>query len=137
MIKRNEITSKKRYCKTLQLKNDPKLIEEYVKVHSIGNVWKEITDGIKEVGIIDMEIYLYNTTLFMIMDTAENFNHDEAMTKLGNLPRQKEWEAFVSRFQKTSSDSSANEKWQLMERIFKLDQKMVEIATEGYLEVER
>ena len=59
------------------------------------------------------------------------------MTKLGNLPRQKEWEAFVSRFQKTSSDSSANEKWQLMERIFKLDQKMVETTTEGYLEVER
>ncbi|OGV06629.1 MAG: L-rhamnose mutarotase [Stygiobacter sp. RIFOXYC12_FULL_38_8] len=131
------MTSKKRYCKTLQLKNDPKLIEEYVKVHSMGNVWKEITDGIKEVGIIDMEIYLHNTTLFMIMDTAETFNHDEAMTKLGNLSRQKEWEAFVSQFQKTSTDSSANEKWLLMERIFKLDQKLVETATEGYLEVEQ
>ena len=66
------MTSKRKYCKTLQLENDPKLIEEYIKAHSIGNVWKEITDGIKEVGIIDMEIYLHNTTLFMIMDTAEN-----------------------------------------------------------------
>ena len=26
----------KRYCKFLQLKNDPKLIEEYKKLHSIG-----------------------------------------------------------------------------------------------------
>ena len=48
----------KRYCKTLQLENDAEFIEEYKKIHAMGNAWPEITQGMKDVGIIDMEIYL-------------------------------------------------------------------------------
>jgi len=43
------------------------------------------------------------------------------MKELASKPRQSEWEAFVSRFQKTSAEATADEKWQMMERIFKLD----------------
>ena len=111
----------KRYCKTLSLKSDPKLIEEYKSIHSPGSVWPEITQGMKEVGILDMEIYIYENQLFMIMDTVPDFDHETAMAQLANKPRQAEWEAFVSKFQKTSEDSSAGEKWKLMERIYKLD----------------
>jgi L-rhamnose mutarotase len=124
----------KRYCKTLQLENDRSLIEEYKKLHAMGNAWPEITRGMKEVGIIDMEIYLSGTTLFMIMDTEENFDHDKAMTKLATLPRQSEWESVVSKFQKTSASSSAKEKWKLIERIFKLDQDVEYNVEEGYVE---
>jgi L-rhamnose mutarotase len=111
----------KRFCKTLKLEDDPKLIAEYKKVHAPGAIWPEITKGMKEVGIIDMEIYILGTQLFMIMDTVPDFDHDAAMKELANKPRQAEWEAFVSQFQKTSADASADEKWQLMERIFKLE----------------
>jgi L-rhamnose mutarotase len=111
----------KRYCKTLELKNDPDLIAEYRKVHAQNKVWPEITRGMKEVGILDMEIYLSGTRLFMIMDTRTDFNHEQAMSVLATKPRQAEWEAFVSRFQKSSSTASADEKWQLLERIYKLD----------------
>ena len=115
------LSSYKRFCKTLELKNDPALIAEYKKVHAKNKVWPEITRGMKEVGIIDMEIYLWGTRLFMIMDTLPGFDHDLAMSILAKKPRQSEWESFVSRFQKSSSAASANEKWQLMERIYKLD----------------
>ena len=111
----------KRYCKALKLEKDPVLIEEYKKVHAPGAVWPEITQGMKDVGMIDMEIYILGTQLFMIMDTVADFDHDKAMKELATKPRQAEWEAFVSRFQKTSTDASADEKWQLMERIYKLD----------------
>jgi len=111
----------KRYCKTLLLKNDAQLIEDYKKVHAPGAVWPEITSGMREVGIIDMEIYILGTRLFMIMDTVANFDHDKAMTVLAGKPRQSEWEAYVSRFQQTSAEATADEKWQLMERIFKMD----------------
>jgi L-rhamnose mutarotase len=124
----------KRYCKTLQLKNDPSLIEEYKKLHAKGKAWPEITQGMKEVGIIDMEIYLSGATLFMIMDTEENFDHEMAMNALSGLPRQSEWEALVSKFQKTSASSSAKEKWKLIERIFKLDQDTGFNAEKGYVE---
>ncbi len=112
----------KRYCKTLKLENNPTLIEEYKKVHAPGAAWPEITLGMKEVGIIDMEIYLLGNQLFMIMDTVSNFDHDAAMKELAGKPRQSEWEAYVSKFQKTTSEASADEKWQLMERIYKMDE---------------
>src|SRR5690554_549387 len=100
----------KRFCKTLKLEDDPHLIEAYKKVHAPGAVWPEITKGMKEVGIVDMEIYLLGTRLFMIMDTVPDFNHDAAMEELASKPRQAEWETFVSQFQKTSADASADEK---------------------------
>ena len=111
----------KRFCKTLKLKDDPQLIEEYKKVHAPGAAWPEITQGMKEVGIVDMEIYISGSQLFMIMDTVSGFDHDSAMKELAGKPRQSEWESFVSRFQQTSADTTAGEKWQLMERIYKLE----------------
>lgn len=111
----------KRYCKTLSLKDDAQLIEDYKKVHAPGAAWPEITQGMKDVGIIDMEIYILGTRLFMIMDTVADFDHDKAMAELATKPRQSEWEAYVSRFQQTSAEATADEKWQLMERIYKLD----------------
>ena len=122
-VSKRDYTCYKRYCKTLSLEDDPKLISEYKRVHMPDNTWPEITQGMIEVGILDMEIYIYGSRLFMIMDTIPEFDHDRDMTTLANKPRQSEWEAFVSRFQRTSSEARADEKWQLMERIYKLDRK--------------
>lgn len=109
----------KRYCKTLELRNDNSLISAYKKAHSKGQVWPEITQGMREVGILDMEIYLAGTRLFMIMDTIPDFDHEKAFTELALKPRQTEWEAHMAQFQDTSPEASADEKWQLIERIFK------------------
>jgi L-rhamnose mutarotase len=111
----------KRYCKALKLEDDPELIEAYKKVHAPGAAWPEITQGMREVGIVDMEIYILGTQLFMIMDTRADFDHEKAMKELATKPRQSEWEAYVSQYQKTSAEASADEKWQLMERIYKMD----------------
>ena len=121
----------KRYCKTLRLYDDSALIEKYKKAHGIGQVWPEISQGMKEVGIMDMEIYIHGNILFMIMDTVPGFDHEKAMKILATKPRQSEWEAHMSQFQKTTSDASADEKWQLMERIFELDQEKEYRAIDG------
>ena len=84
-----------------------------------------------DVGIVDMEIYLAGTRLFMIMDTVEDFDHDKAFEELATKPRQAEWEAHMSQFQQTSEHASADEKWQLMERIYELDQTKENKAIEG------
>lgn len=104
------------------LKDVPGLIREYRRVHGLGAAWSEVTKGAKEVGIIDLEIYITGNRLFMIMDTVPDFDHEKAMFELSGKPRQQEWETFVSRFQDTSPDASSKEKWQLMERIFEMDQ---------------
>ena len=113
----------KRYCKILTLKNEPELIKQYKEVHGINKAWPEITQGMKEVGIIDMEIYIHGNILFMIMDTVTDFDHDKVMIKLTAKPRQNEWEKYVSRFQNTDPDATAGGKWTLMERIYEMDQE--------------
>lgn len=110
----------KRYCQTMNLKQDSKLIEEYKNRHKKENIWKEIVEGIKSVGILEMEIYLIDNKLFMIVETPEDFNWDIAMAKLATLPRQQEWEDYMAIFQDTAQGISSAEKWQLMERIFNL-----------------
>lgn len=110
----------KRYCQTLELKNDPQLISQYVHCHSQDEIWSEVLSGIRQVGILDMEIYLLGTKLFMIVETALDFDWDIAFEQLADLPRQKEWETYVSLFQATNPSASSSQKWQRMERIFHL-----------------
>ena len=69
----------KRYCQMLNLKNDAALIAEYRKRHSEGKVWPETLAAIREVGILEMEIYILGTNLFMIVETPLDFDWDTAM----------------------------------------------------------
>lgn len=113
----------KRFCQTLDLKDNPELIAEYRRRHSEGEVWKEIIDGIRKVGILEMEIYLLDTRLFMIVETPLDFEWNEAMARLATLPRQQEWEDYVAEFQDAKPGASSDEKWRMMERIFYLYKK--------------
>lgn len=119
-LKTTNKTNYKRYCKVLKLQDNKKLIEKYREIHKPGKVWPEITRGIREVGIIDMEIYIHGNFVFMIMDTVPDFDHEQAMKRLAGLPKQKEWEEYVSRFQQAGSKSATPEKWEVVERIFEL-----------------
>lgn len=110
----------KRYCQTLDLRDNPQLIAEYRKRHARENVWSEVLQGIREVGILEMEIYILGTRLFMVVETPVDFNWDEAMARLATLPRQAEWEEYMSVFQMADPSASSSEKWQLMERMFHL-----------------
>lgn len=110
----------KRYCQTLSLKENPELIAEYKKRHRQENAWPEILAGIKEVGILEMEIYILGSRLFMIVETPLDFDWETAMKRLCTLPRQQEWEDYMSIFQQAAEGASSAEKWQLMERMFKL-----------------
>lgn len=110
----------KRYCQTLQLKDDPELIAEYRRRHSEGVAWKEIREGIREVGILEMEIYILGTTLFMIVETPLDFDWDSAMAKLATLPRQAEWEDYMAELQDAQPGATSDQKWKLMERMFYL-----------------
>ena len=110
----------KRYVQTLDLRDNPDMIAEYRKWHSEEFHWKEIRDGIKAVGILEMEIYILGTRLVMIVDAPEDFDWQSAMDKLATLPRQAEWEAFVAKLQGCRADARSDEKWQMMERMFYL-----------------
>jgi L-rhamnose mutarotase len=111
---------KRRFCLTLDLKDDPNLIAEYKRYHE--KIWPEITRSIKDSGIEDMEIYLFGTRMFMIMEVNESFSF-EAKTKADQLnPKVQEWEQLMGMFQKSLPQVKQREKWLLMERVFKLEE---------------
>ena len=109
-----------RYCQTLDLRDNPELIAEYRRLHSAEGIWPEIMAGIRAVGILEMEIYLLGTRLFMIVEAPADFDWDSAMQRLATQPRQAEWEALTAKYQLAGAGATSNEKWQLMERIFHL-----------------
>lgn len=113
----------KRYCQILRLKADPDKIEQYKYWHDSKNIWTEIPEGIRKAGILDMELYLLGDTAVMVIETPLNFDWDESFGRLATFERQTEWEDFVSKFQDVgeSGQKSSEEKWQLMERFFSLE----------------
>lgn len=109
----------KRYCLTLDLKDDPKLIAEYRRYHK--KIWPEIAKSIRGSGIADMEIYLLGTRMFMIMEVNENFSFAAKAKADAVNPKVREWEELMWEFQKPLPNAKPGEKWLLMDRIFKLE----------------
>jgi len=109
----------RRFCLTLDLKDDPELIAEYRRYHE--KVWPEISLSIRESGIEDMEIYLLGTRMFMIMEVNERFSF-EAKAQADRLnSKVQEWEDLMWRFQQSLPQAKPGEKWLRMERIFELE----------------
>jgi L-rhamnose mutarotase len=110
----------RRYCLTLDLKDDPTLIAEYRKYHE--NIWPEIAQSLRDAGIEDMEIYLFGARLFMIMEVNESFSFAVKAEADRNNPQVQKWEQLMWRFQQPLPQAKPGEKWLLMERIFRLSE---------------
>jgi L-rhamnose mutarotase len=109
----------RRFCLTLDLKNNPALIAEYKRYHQ--KIWPEISQSIKDAGIEDMEIYLLGTRMFMIMEVNESFSLEAKAQADRENPKVQEWENLMWKFQQSLPEAEPGEKWLLMERIFKLE----------------
>ena len=108
----------KRYCLTVDLKDDAALIAEYEAYHKA--VWPEILQSIKKSGITNMEIYRLSNRMFMIMEVDDNFSFEKkAAMDTANTTVQ-EWEALMWKYQQALPMAKPGEKWMLMEKIFQL-----------------
>jgi len=110
----------RRFCLTLDLKNDPQLIADYRRYHE--RIWPDITQSIKDSGVVDMEIYLLGKRMLMIMEVNESFSFKEKAKADQLNPKVQEWEQLMWKFQEPLPDARPGEKWVRMERIFKLEQ---------------
>lgn len=107
-----------KYCLTLDLKDDIALIAEYEKYHTA--VWPEIIESIKGSGITNMEIYRYDTRLFMIMETDDTFSFEEKAKADAANDKVQEWESLMWNYQEPLKKAMKGEKWVLMNKIFQL-----------------
>jgi len=111
----------KRLCFACDLIDKPELILEYKRYHAKENAWPEITQSIKDSGIIDMEIYQVSNRLFMIVEVDETYC-PERKQKMDNAnPKVQEWEQLMWKFQQAPPGAKEGEKWLPMEQIYKLE----------------
>lgn len=108
----------KRYCLGLDLHNDPKIIDEYVRYHA--DVWPEIKQSLRDCGLLDMEIYLLGNRLFMIIETDATFSFERKRQMDEANPKVREWEALMGAFQKALPQSTPGQKWVPAKLVFKL-----------------
>lgn len=109
----------KKYYLACDLKDDPQLIEAYQRHHLPENAWPEITNSIREAGILDMQIFLAGNRLFMVMETEDDFDPNRKAQMDAQNPRVQEWEALMDTYQKRLPFAQG-EKWVIMKRIFQL-----------------
>lgn len=108
----------KRVCLTLDLAEEPELIRKYVEHHSAEKMWREINEGIKEAGIVVMDIYIVDNRLFMICEVDAEADFDECWEKMGTFPRQDEWAELMRNFQRAVPGHPFG--WVKMKKIYRL-----------------
>ena len=108
-----------RFGLTLNLKDDPEFIEKYMTYHR--NVWPEVLDSVREVGITRMDIYLLGNRLFMAIETVDDFDPAHDFPRYLELhPRCREWDELMRNFQERVPEAKPDEWWATMERVFEL-----------------
>lgn len=110
-----------RYCLALDLKPDTELMKEYKRLHSPDGMWPEIPVGIKEAGCLDMEIYIIDNHMTMIVEIPKGEDLDVVWEKMGKLERQPEWAKFMLNFQQPVAGHGDEVKWVLMEKVYDLN----------------
>ncbi len=108
-----------RFGLCLNLKDDPDVIEQYKAYHR--DVWPEVLDSLREVGITQMDIYLLGNRLFMAIETVDDFDPAHDFPRhLEMHPRCREWDVLMRNFQERVPEAKPDEWWATMEQVFEL-----------------
>lgn len=108
----------KRYCLTVDLKDDPKAIAAYEEYHRA--VWPEILQSLEDSGILSMQIYRLRTRMFMIIETSDDFSFERKAAMDAENAKVREWEELMQQFQQSLPWERPDDpwKWKPMDLVF-------------------
>jgi len=106
------------FGRTLNLKDDPKLIEAYKEYHR--NVWPEVEGQLAKLGVAKMRIFLLGRRLFMYIETTDDFDSCGFAAKWMQEPKCVAWEEIMQKFQEPLPEAKPGEWWLTMETIYQL-----------------
>lgn len=108
-----------RHLLAVDLKDDPAMIEAY-KVHH-RNVWPEVLSSLRRAGLTDLEIYLLDRRLVMVVDLPDDVDVQRVFaTHRVSDPRVIEWEALMKSLQEPPPGAASGEWWAVMQPVFHL-----------------
>lgn len=118
------------FAQALDLKDDPALIAEYVALHR--EVWPEVTQSLRKIGITSMRIYRGGTRLFMVIEADDEFDVARYQA-YAQEPRTSAWDALTRRFQQPTPFAHLGEWWSPLEEIFDLNANLGTVNRQSYL----
>ena len=108
----------KSFAMALDLKDDPRAIEEYKEYHRA--VWPEVLEGIKGTGISKMKIFLCGRRLFMYLEAEDDFDLTRDFDRYMDSDRAKRWDALMREYQEPVPGAESDEWWAPMGEVFDL-----------------
>lgn len=111
----------KTYCYALDLKDDPALIAEYRRYHTMEGIWPEVVDFIRSTGMVRERIFLLGTRMVMVLDVEDGYSTDAAASAAKSSKVMQDWESLMDKFQQRLPQASTGQKWVPMELIFDIE----------------
>lgn len=111
----------KTYCYALDLKDDPALIAEYRRYHTMEGIWPEVVDFIRSTGMMRERIFLLGTRMVMVLDAEDDFSPEEAAAGAAQSSTMQRWETLMDNFQQRLPQAKEGQKWVPMELIFDVE----------------
>jgi L-rhamnose mutarotase len=109
-----------RYVLTLNLKDDPEVIQTYRDYHR--RVWPEVLESLRSVGVERMDIHQLGRRLVMILQLSDGLDFRRAFaTHMASSARVAEWERLMKSLQEPAPGAPDGEWWAVMEQVFELD----------------
>jgi L-rhamnose mutarotase len=108
-----------RYVLTVDLKDDPAAIATYKEYHQ--RVWPEVLASLRVAGIREMEIFLLERRLVMVVETDGRDVRECFALHHGSHPRVIAWESLMHSLQAPPPGAAPGEGWTVMTRVFRVD----------------
>jgi L-rhamnose mutarotase len=109
----------RRHVFTVNLKDEPGIRETYARHHR--DVWPEVQDSLKRVGVEQMDIYLLGRRLVMIVEMRDGLDYRVAFkSHASSSQRVIEWERLMKSLQEAPAEAREGEWWAAMEPVFHL-----------------
>ena len=109
-------TEMKTYAMTIDLKNDPEILALYEEYHS--NVWPEVRQAVKKVGMENVRIFRFGTRLVQIFDARDDFDITKDIDAYAEDPVVRKWDTMMNGFQVPLNGRREGEWWAEMELVY-------------------
>ena len=106
----------KSYGLTLCLQDDPEKIDRYIEHHR--EVWPGVIARMREVGILEMKIFVRGTRMFMYVETGDDFEPRRDFPRINEDPVSREWNELMATLQQRAPEADPDEWWAPMKLVF-------------------
>ena len=109
----------KSFAMALNLKDDAETIRVYKEYHRA--VWPEVLQGLRDVGISKMKIFLLGRRMFMYFEAGDDFDPTRDFQQYQSTERAREWETLMRGLQERVDEAGSDDWWAPMEEVFDLE----------------